>query len=270
MGKQKAGINVSGLSWQPEKSRRPVLDQLEFHLEPGHFYGILGPNGSGKTSLLRHLLRLLDSEKAIELNGERLEEWKQKALARELSYVPQNTALEADFTVEEIVLMGRSPYLKRFETPGREDMEIAENAMKLTNCESFRKKSVLALSGGEVQRVVTARAIAQEAEWIFLDEPVSHLDMKHQLELMEIMTKLCQERKTTVVAVLHDINLAIQYCDRLLCMKDGQLFCEGTAEMAASKENLESVYGLRFEEVRAGGGRRYLIPMLAAEEIKRY
>lgn len=261
MENQAGKIRVCGLGWQPAPNRPPVLTNLSFCLEPGHVYGIIGPNGSGKTSLLRHLLRLLDSEGAVELNGKRLEEWRQKALARELSYVPQNTAVDADFTVEEIVLMGRAPYLKRFESPGRRDMEIAQEAMRLTNCEGLREKSVLALSGGEVQRVVTARAIAQDAKWIFLDEPVSHLDMKHQLELMEIMGKLCREKGVTVVAVLHDINLALGYCGRLLCMKEGKLFCEGETAQVATRENLEEIYGLRFEEVE-GNGRRYLIPGL--------
>lgn len=260
MKERESGFSVVNLSWKAGKNGPFILENLNFTLVPGHFYGILGPNGSGKTSLLRHLLRLLDSKKAIELNKEALEKWKQRDLAKELSYVPQNTAVEADFTAEEIVLMGRAPYLGRFEAPGKEDKAAVKEAMELTGCTAFCKKSVLALSGGELQRVVAARAIAQGAKWIFLDEPVSHLDIKYQIDLMRIMERLCKEKEITIITVLHDINLAIRYCDRLICMKDGKLVCAGETEAIAQKGQLENIYGLRFEEIRTENGRRYLVP----------
>lgn len=258
---QAGSICVQELFWQPQTAKEPVLKAVSFALETGHFYGILGANGSGKTSLLRHLLRLLPAEKTIGLSGKFLEEWKQRALAQMLSYVPQNTAVEADFTARELVMMGRTPYIGRFHAPGADDTRAVNEAMRMTNCLSFAEKSVLALSGGELQRVLTARAIAQETPWIFLDEPVSHLDMRHQLELMEVMTRLCKEKAVTAVAVLHDINLALRYCDEVLMMKGGALYAFGKTQEVTNAQNLSAVYGLEFEEVKTAAGERYLIPM---------
>ncbi len=253
-------LNVRNLSWQPQALDTPVLSDVSFVMEKGHFYGILGANGSGKTSLLRHLLRLLPSEKAVCLGGTFLEEYRQKELAKILSYVPQSTASEADFTARELVMMGRTPYIGRFEAPKERDVEAVHEAMRLTNCLAFADKSILCLSGGELQRVVTARAVAQETDWIFLDEPVSHLDVKHQVELMEIMGGLCGKKAVTVVAVLHDINLAVRYCDELLMMKEGKLYASGKTEAVVNAKNLRAVYGMDFEEAVTASGRRYLVP----------
>lgn len=254
-------IDVRNLSWQPQPSGAPILSNVNFILEAGHFYGILGANGSGKTSLLRHLLRLLPSEGAVCLGEKFLEGYHQKDLAKILSYVPQSTAPEADFTAWELVMMGRTPYIGRFEAPKEEDVRAVKEAMRRTNCLAFADQSILCLSGGELQRVVTARAIAQGAEWIFLDEPVSHLDMKHQVELMEIMGELCRKKTVTVAAVLHDINLAMQYCDELLMMKEGKLFASGKTEEVVNAQNLRAVYGMEFEEAVTASGRRYLVPV---------
>ncbi|MBQ9120422.1 MAG: ABC transporter ATP-binding protein [Lachnospiraceae bacterium] len=261
MREQGKTICVKDLNWQPEKERQPVLDGLEFTLEAGNFYGILGANGSGKTSLMRHLLRLYASKNSICLGEKPLEEWKQKALAKMLSYVPQNTVIEVDFTVEEIVMMGRTPYRKRFEPETEQDKQAVLKAMQWTNCEQFKDKSVTELSGGEVQRVVAARAIAQETEWIFLDEPTSHLDLKHQIELMDLMQRLCQEKGVTIVAVLHDVNLALQYCTHLLLMKNGKLCAAGKSECVGTKEELATIYEMEFEELKLENGGRYLIPV---------
>lgn len=258
-------ICVKKLLWEPKTAARFVLCDISFVLESGYFYGILGANGSGKTSLLRHLLRILPSDKAVCLGEKFLEEYRQKDLAKILSYVPQSTVPEADFTAQELVMMGRTPHMGRFAAPSEEDKEAVREAMRLTNCLAFADRSILCLSGGELQRVITARAIAQGAEWIFLDEPVSHLDLRHQIELMEVMGKLCKIKAATVVAVLHDINLALRYCDRLLMMREGRLFAMGRTEEVVNAENLKAVYGMEFEEAVTASGRRYLVP-LAGEE----
>ncbi len=263
----KNNLSVCGLSWKPTSSDKPVLSDLNFTLESGHFYGILGANGSGKTSLIKHLLRLLPSRQSICLGSKFLEEYRQKELAKLLSYVPQNTVSGADFTAKEFVMMGRSPYIGRFELPGEEDVRAVEEAMQLTNCSEFAPRSILHLSGGELQRVVAARAIAQGTDWIFLDEPISHLDLRHQIELMEVMKKLCREKMVTVIAVLHDINLALDYCDRLLLMKGGKLFASGKTEEVASEENLRAVYGIGFEETVTASGRRYLVPFFLRDAL---
>lgn len=254
-------ISVQKLVWEPKTAKQAVLRDISFSLKAGHFYGIIGANGSGKTSLLRHLLRLLPSKKAVCLGGKFLEEYRQKELAGILSYVPQSTVPEADFTAKELVMMGRAPHMGRFAAPGVQDEGAVQEAMRLTNCLAFANRSILCLSGGELQRVVTARAIAQGAEWIFLDEPVSHLDLRHQTELMALMAKLCKEKAVSVVAVLHDINLTLRYCDELMAMKEGELFAAGRAEDVASVQNLKAVYGMEFEEAVTASGGRYLVPV---------
>ncbi|MDE7325980.1 MAG: ABC transporter ATP-binding protein [Lachnospiraceae bacterium] len=254
-------VRVQELSWEPKTAGRPVLCDVSFELGTGHFYGILGANGSGKTSLLRHLLRLLPSGKAVCLGEKFLEEYRQKDLARILSYVPQSMMPESDFTARELVMMGRTPHIGRFEALKEEDKRAVQEAMRLTNCLIFADQSILCLSGGELQRVVTARAIAQGTEWIFLDEPVSHLDLRHQMELMAVMAELCEKKAVTVVAVLHDINLALRYCDELLIMKEGKLFASGKTKEVASVENLKAVYGMEFEEAVTVSGQRYLVPV---------
>lgn len=253
---------VDRLSWELQSGQKPVLCDVSFSLEKGHFYGILGANGSGKTSLLRHLLRLLPSEKTICLGGHFLEEYRQRELAGLVSYVPQTTVPEADFSVEELVMMGRTPHIGRFAAPKKEDRDAVQQAMCMTNCLDFADRSILCLSGGELQRAVTARAIAQGAEWIFLDEPVSHLDLRHQTELMEVLMILAGKKAATVVAVLHDVNLALRYCDELLLMKEGKLFCAGRTEDVGNAETFRAVYGMEFEEALTASGRRYLVPML--------
>ena len=254
------GIAVRALCWQPDAECAPVLDQVSLTLEPGHIYGILGPNGAGKSSLLKHILSLLPSKQTVFFNGEPVERKSSGELAKCFSYVPQDTLVEADFTVEELVLMARSPWLRRFEAPGKRDVKLAEEAMRLTNCLQLKNRSVLRLSGGERQRAAAARAVAQDTKWIFLDEPVSSLDLKHQLELMEILERLCRERCTTVVIILHDINLALHYCDRLILMKEGRLFRCGPTGETATAETLSEVYGLDFAEFTAKDGAKYMLP----------
>lgn len=254
-------IQTTQLFWQPQGTARPILNSITTEFEPGHFYGILGANGSGKTSLLKHLLGLLSSEKAVILEDVPIEKWTRKELAKKLSYVPQNTVCEADYTVEEFVMLGRFPHQGRFELVREEDREKIAEALKLTNCEELRFRSVRYLSGGEMQRVVAARAIAQDTPWMFLDEPVSQLDIRHQIELMDIMREICQKKRTTIVAVLHDINLALRYCDRFVLMKQGNIIYSGLAEETVTASNLSEIYGLAFEELFSESGQRYMIPM---------
>lgn len=255
------GIKVDALSWHPNNTESPILKEINFFLEPGYIYGILGTNGSGKTSLLKHLLGLLPPGKAVELNGVSLGKIKPNKLAKAFSYVPQNTAVSADFTVEELVMMGRAPHQKRFARPKKADQQAVSKAIRLAGLEQVRSKSALCLSGGEMQRVAVARAIAQQAEWMFLDEPVSSLDLGHQLELMEILKELSKKNQVTVVMVLHDINLAIHYCSKLLFMKSGRLYAAGETESTATAETLKEVYGLDFEELFTADGTKYMVPV---------
>lgn len=256
------GLEVKNLCWQPVKEEKHILNDVNISIADKGFYGILGPNGSGKTSLIRHILRLLSvTEGSIQIKGRDVTEYKRKELATILSFVPQNTNLDSDFTVEDIVMMGRAPYQERFRGITKEERKIVEEAMAFTKCDHLREKSFISLSGGEAQRVVTARAIAQRTPYLILDEPISHLDIRYQVELMQCLRKLNEERGTTIIAVLHDLNLAYMYCKDIILMKNGKIYANGDRKMVMTKENLKEVYEMNFVVVKHPmTGENYYIP----------
>lgn len=258
------GIEINNLYWQPEKEGKQILNGIDALIKKGGFYGILGPNGSGKTSFIRHILGLLSvSEGEILIENKEINEYKRKEIATLLSFVPQNTNLDAAFTVYDIVMMGRAPHQGKFASVSKKDKEIVEEAMKFTNCDKFRDKSFLNLSGGEAQRVVTARAIAQQTPYLILDEPISHLDIRYQMELMQCLKKLNEERQTTIIAVLHDLNLAYSYCKDILLMKDGNVYASGNRKEVLTRENLHEVYEMDFMIVKhPETNENYYIPKL--------
>lgn len=247
MKKQKE-LTVQNLSWQPGKKQQPVLKGITRTFKAGQFYGILGPNGSGKTSLIRHLLRMLSVEKeVISLEEQELNAYSRKELAKKISFVPQNTNIDANFSVYDIVAMGRTPYLKKFTPLSKHDQELIKEALTITDCARFQEKSFSHLSGGEKQRVLIARAIAQDTPWIILDEPISSLDIKHQIGVMETLKRRQEESGCTVIAILHDLNLAASYCNEIVLMRQGELFAAGEASDVLTKENLQAVYEIEFE-----------------------
>ncbi len=256
-------LRVESLTYQPNKYTGEILKQVSENFQKGRFYGILGPNGSGKTTFIRHLLGLLKVQQGrIELEQKELSDYGKKDLAAQLSFVPQNTYLEADFSVYDIVAMGRTPYHTRFSQQGKEDERIIEEALRITNTNIFKDKRFNQLSGGEAQRVLVARAIAQDTPWMVLDEPISHLDIKHQVELMETLKCLNEEKEKTILAILHDLNLACYYCTHIVLMKDGEVYAAGKTKEVMTTENLKTVYGLDFELQQFGeSGRTYFMPI---------
>lgn len=258
-------LKVEQLSYQPGKHAREILTQISTVFEEGKFYGILGPNGSGKTTLIRHLLGLLSTQKgSIQLEEKNIWDYHKKELAGRISFVPQNTYLEADFSVYDIVAMGRTPYLKRFESLSSEEEKLIEEAMQITNTYHMKEKRFNQLSGGEAQRVLVARAIAQDTPWMILDEPISHLDIKHQVELMETLKRLNEEKGKTIIAILHDLNLTSAYCSQVVLMKKGSIYAAGDTKEVLSKENLKAVYDLEFEiQTLDEYNRTYYVPMFS-------
>lgn len=241
-------LNVNGLCWQPEDSEGYILNNINGSFAEGGFYGILGPNGSGKTSLIRHILRFLNAEKGvIYLNDKDIKDYSRKELACSISFVPQNVNMDVNFTVYDIVAMGRNPYLKRFQDLSSRDKEIINHAMEVTSCLHLKDKIFSYLSGGEAQRVLVARAIAQDTEYLILDEPISHLDIRYQVELMETLKKLNEEENKTIIAVLHDLNLSSSYCKEIFLMKDGKVYAEGSVKEVLTLDNLKAVYDMNFE-----------------------
>ncbi|HSA62122.1 MAG TPA: ABC transporter ATP-binding protein [Nitrospiraceae bacterium] len=249
-----------------------VFEGLSFAVSPGEFIGILGPNGSGKTSLLNLLARLKHPQAGtIRLFGENLVQLKQDAIARTVALVPQDYLPTFPFSVEESVLMGRFPH-QRSDTffsllsgMGWEsdvDRKIAWSAMQETNVAHLATRSIEAVSGGERQRVLIARALTQEPRVMLLDEPTAHLDLHHQMETCRLLRRLNDDRGLTVILVSHDLNLASQYCDRLLLLDHGRIVALGTPHEVLRAETLRAVYGcdVLVDQHPASGLPRITIP----------
>lgn len=228
--------------------QEPILKQLEFKVKKGSFVSIIGPNGSGKTTLLKNLCKILKPDSGvIEVDHTKLDHYKSKHLAKKMAVVHQGAMSEFDFNVGEVVLMGRYPYLNKFQSESAEDYQIANHAMEQTETYHLREKSLHGISGGERQRVMIARALTQQPDILLLDEPISHLDIKYQVEIMKLCKQLNQEKDITVLTTLHDINLASRFSDVIIMMKDGKIFTSGTPEQVITIENIKAVYDIDVE-----------------------
>lgn len=205
-----------------------VLQDVSFQVKKGEYVALIGSNGTGKSTLIKcvsGLLPLTGGE--IEICGKNSRKLKARERAQMVAVVPQSYYVDYDFTVEDIVMMGRNPYIDFRHRESQEDREIAERAMKLTKTDMFRNRLYNQLSGGERQRVILARAINQQPDIILLDEPTSALDLHHQIEVMELIRQLNEKEHITVLAVLHDINLASRFCSRIVILKDGKVKADG-------------------------------------------
>jgi len=220
-----------------------ALIDLSFSVAEGEILGLLGPNGSGKSTVVRLLSRVLTPRSGrVRFAGRDLGTYSREELARQVAVVPQETAIELPFSVLEVVLMGRSPYLGRFGFERALDLTIAYRAMEQTGVHQLAAREIHELSGGERQRVILARALAQDPRVLLLDEPTAFLDIKHQVEVYDLVKNLSRQSGLTVVASLHDLNLAALYCDRLALLKAGRLFCLGTPEQVLTYANIKTVY----------------------------
>ncbi len=226
-------------------SQRQVLRGLALVLAPGRFYGLLGPNGCGKTTLLDLMAGLRRPARgAITFKGRALASYPRRALAREMALVPQNFYVNFPFAVQDVIMMGRYPHLKRFAHPGAEDHRRVMAAMTATDTRRFARQPVTALSGGERQRVVFARALAQDTGVLLLDEATANLDIRHTLELLNQVRDNVRERRQSVIAVFQDVNLAAMYCDELLFIKDGRIAEQGPTAEVLRAETLRAIYGV--------------------------
>lgn len=222
-----------------------AVEDLNIDFKKGRFYTILGPNGAGKSTLLKAISKNIEDMKgSIFIDNVNIKDLKIKNLAKKISMVPQETSIDFDLLGEEIVLMGRIPHLKRLEKEGGRDFSIVKEAMIKTNTLHLRNRSVTRMSGGEKQRVVVARALAQEAGIMLLDEPVSQLDLHNQIEIMNIIRDLVDREGLTAICVLHDINLAVNYSDVILIMKDGKLVSMGKPADIIREDIIEETYGI--------------------------
>jgi iron complex transport system ATP-binding protein len=224
--------------------KRIVLDDISLEVKPGEMLGIIGPNGSGKSTLIRGITRLISpSSGQIFLNGQNIASMSRGDLARLIAVAPQNAVLPELFTAFEVVLMGRTPHLGLFRYEGEKDLAIVRNAMEVTQTTAFAERRVGELSGGERQRLIIARSLAQEPKVILLDEPTAHLDINYQIETLSLIRQLCLEQDLIVASALHDLNLAAQYCDRLVMLSNGKIYCQGVPKAVISSQNIREVYG---------------------------
>lgn len=219
------------------------IHDIGFSLSEGAFAGIIGPNGSGKTTLFKGISGDLPLEKGhINFDEKNLSNLSLREKAQKLSIVSQFTET-THITVEEFVMMGRMPYRKPFQFFDKpEDVEIAHHYMHLTNTYRLRAKSMAELSGGEQQMASIASALCQKPRLLLLDEPTSHLDITHQVKFMNLIQRLNEELKLSVIMIVHDLTLAAEYCDYLVMMKNGRIFEKGTPETVLTYENIEKVY----------------------------
>ena len=240
-----------------------ILRDVSLSLDAGTWVGLIGPNGSGKTTLLRAIGAHIPFNGQIVLDGRSVTDWSAQERARRLAYVRQAPSLTFDFTVEELVLLGRAPHRGWLQAYGTGDRSRVQEALSMVDLDGFATRSVLSLSGGELQRVFLAQALVQEADLLMLDEPTSHLDVHYQFSFMEQVQHLVQGGRT-VLAVFHDLELAARYADRLLVMQEGGLVARGAPADVLTPACIAEVFGMRARiERRTDGTLRieYLAPI---------
>jgi len=240
--KRESVLEIKGLSCGYDT--KTIINEISFKLADKDFIGIIGPNGSGKTTLLRAATRVLKPQRGeVFLEGKNIWKMGYKELARKMAFVSQNTFTALNMTVEEFVLMGRIPYFHKFQfLENKQDKEIASRAMNLTGISDIIKRPVGELSGGERQLVVIACALAQEPKLLLLDEPTAHLDIGHKVEILDLIKRLNRKEGLAVMIVLHDLNLASEYCDRLILINEGRIRKIGSPKEVLTYQIVEEVY----------------------------
>jgi len=223
---------------------KEVVHNMSFRAVPGEMVGLVGPNGSGKSTIIKALCHVLKPKRGrILTNGQDITHVGCREMAKLISVVPQTPILPSAFTAFEIVLMGRNPHLGMFQYESSRDLAIAWQAMERAGVEQFSERRISELSGGEIQGVVIARALAQETEGILLDEPTANLDIGRQIEVLDLIKEECHRRHLTVIAAIHDLNLAAHYCEKLALIKDGEMYAFGSPREVITSDNICHVYG---------------------------
>ncbi|EPX75884.1 ABC transporter ATP-binding protein [Salipiger mucosus] len=240
---------------------RTLLEGIDLELPAGRITGLIGHNGSGKSTLLKLLARQTrPAEGTISFQGCPLPDWTARGLARRLAYLPQNLPAAEGLTVRELAALGRYPWHGALGRPGPEDLAATEGALGACGLQVFADRRVDTLSGGEAQRAWLAMLIAQEADSLLLDEPISALDIAHQVEVLALVQRLCRDRARSVVVVLHDLNMAARFCDHIVALKGGALAFEGPPRELLTPERLHAIYGTRMEVMTRADGSPVALP----------
>ena len=247
----KPAMEVKNLSFAYGKNR--VLKDISFRIKAGDITTIMGANGCGKTTLFSLMTRNLYPRRGdIFLKGKNIQNLGLKEFARRVSIVHQYNTSSDDITVERLVSFGRTPHMKMMRGRSEEDERLIRWAMEVTNVEKYRDREISRLSGGQRQRVWIAMALAQNTKILFLDEPTTYLDIRYQIEILELVKKLNREFGITIIMVLHDINQAIYFSDCVIGLKDGLVEMEGNPQEVITRESIRSLYGIELDVTKVG------------------
>ena len=249
-------MNITAENIKMKIGDNEILKGVSIDSKNREFVGIIGPNGSGKSTLLKSIYRILKpNDGCIKLGDMDISKMSIKESAKKMAVVSQHNYYNFDFSVGEVVLMGRSPHKKSLEPDNSEDYDIVNESLEKVGMLGFKNRSFSTLSGGEQQRVILARALAQQTPCLILDEPTNHLDIKYQLSLLNIVKSL----NLTIISAIHDLNIASMYCDRLFVMKDGQIVASGTPQDILTKELIKEIYEIDVEIIKDSKNQTHIL-----------
>ena len=253
-------INIEKLNYSYGK--KEVLKELSLNIDENKLTGIIGPNGCGKSTLAKNIIRYINGKfeyfKIMDIDIRQLSH---KKIAQLISYIPQKSTIISNISVFDYVLLGRFPLLKNsWDNYSEKDYEIVENNISLLNIEELRDRNVETLSGGELQKALLARALAQEAKILLLDEPTSALDLNNAVEFMKILKNISMKKEISVIIIIHDLNLASLFCDSLIILKDGKFIEKGSPKEVINEKNIKSIYNLDCKVCYNENDKPYIIP----------
>ena len=254
-------ITLNNLSFRYEQDW--ILDDLSISIPRGAFVAVIGPNGCGKSTLLKTICRMLLPQKGtVQIKGKELGKYGHRELAREVAMVHQHTSANFGLTCEEVVMMGRYPYQTTWKWENSEDSRITKECMMYCGVWEFRKRSMSELSGGEFQRLMIAKALAQQTDIVLMDEPVASLDLKYQIEILRLCRQLISEKGITIIAPIHDINLAMQFSDLTIIMDKGKIVAYGETRETISHINIENLYDIKVKQIYDAEENIYYFPAI--------
>ena len=249
-------MKIEALGIQLSYGSKEILKNVTVVAEDNQFVGIIGPNGSGKSTLLKCVYRVLKpGQGCVRLDGENLNNMSVRSSARKMAVVAQHNNYNFDFSVTEVVLMGRSPHKNMLERDNARDYEIVREALRIVGMEAFAGRNFSTLSGGEQQRVILARALAQQTPSLILDEPTNHLDITHQLQLLKIVKGF----RATVLSAIHDLNIAAAFCDKIYVLKSGEIVGQGTPRQVLTPQFIRDIYQVEAEVTEDSRGQMHIL-----------